>query len=401
MNDVIQINNVTYQYPGTSQTALSDINGKIRKGSFTVVMGETGAGKSTFLMTLNGVIPKMMEGSLDGDILFEGQSIIPYRVQTVTQYVGLVMQDAETQILGRTVAEDVMFGPRNYLVPRTEILERVKEALATVRLNGFDQRDTTSLSGGEKQRLVLAGILALKPEVLLLDEPTSELDPLGREQIYSTINLLRKTTDLTILAVEHSSEDIIEKADHLLVFQHGALKWSGAPHNFFRNLPLVKDYGIKPIPVAALGWQFKEAGLLPEQDIPLTLEDAASLLEPLLAGKQLAAPPPAPVNNAESIIEIQNLSFGYHPGQEAISDLSLEIKRGDFVAIIGQNGAGKTTFAKQLNGLLKPNSGKIILCGKDVGGKKPEEMASTIGYVFQNPDHQIFRPLLPMKSCSG
>ncbi|MEA4812319.1 MAG: energy-coupling factor transporter ATPase [Anaerolineaceae bacterium] len=390
MMDAIQVSDLSYQYPNASKPSLQNFSCAVSKGSFTVVMGETGAGKSTLLMSLNGVIPKMMEGTQSGDIKLEGQSILPYRVQTITEYVGLVMQDAETQILGRTVEEDVMFGPRNYRVPRQEILQRVEDSLARVRLQGYQKREATSLSGGEKQRLTIASILALKPQILLLDEPTSELDPLGREEIYTTINDLRSSTDLTILTVEHSSEDICEKADELLVMREGKLSWSGNPADFFRNLPLLEENGIKPLSVAVLGWHFMQAGLISPQQIPLSVEEAHALLQPLLMGKDIANPEPAPENHDESVISIEDLCFGYNTERSAIDHLTLKIQRGDFVAIIGQNGAGKTTLAKQLNGLLTPSSGKVFINGQNIVGKKPEEMASSIGYVFQNPDHQIF-----------
>jgi energy-coupling factor transport system ATP-binding protein len=388
--DAIQVLDLTYHYPDAPKASLQNVNCNIGKGTFTVLMGETGAGKSTLLMSLNGVIPKMMEGTQSGDVKLEGQSILPYRVQTITEYVGLVMQDAESQILGRTVEEDVMFGPRNYLVPRDEITHRVKESLVRVRLQGFEKRDATSLSGGEKQRLTIASILALNPQILLLDEPTSELDPLGREEIYTTIDDLRRNSDMTMLVVEHSSEDICEKAEHLLILQDGKFTWQGKPQDFFKDLTLVIQNGIKPITVSAIGWHLMEAGLINRDEIPLTVEEAALLIQKLINGRPIPPPPAISPRNSDTLIKTENLSFGYIKDNLIIKQMNLEIDQGDFVAIIGQNGAGKTTLAKQLNGLLIPTSGKVFIDGQDVTGKKPEEMASIIGYVFQNPDHQIF-----------
>ncbi len=388
--DAIQVSNLSYQYPESNKPVLQNVNFSIKKGTFTVIMGETGAGKSTLLMSLNGVIPKMMEGTLSGDVKLESQSILPYRVQTITEFVGLVMQDAESQILGRTVEEDVMFGPRNYLVPRDEINRRVKESLKQVRLEGFDKREATSLSGGEKQRLTIASILALKPQILLLDEPTSELDPLGREEIYTTIDDLRKNSEMTMLVVEHSSEDICEKAEDLLILMDGKLTWQGNPRDFFRNLGLVLQNGIKPVTVSVIGWHLLKAGLINKEEIPLTVDEAVILVRKLIGTSHFPAPSVSKPRSSKVLIRTEDLCFGYEKEKLIIKQMNLEINQGDFVAIIGQNGAGKTTLAKQLNGLLTPISGKIFIDNEDVTGKKPEEMASIIGYVFQNPDHQIF-----------
>lgn len=388
--NAIQVSDLTYHYPGAPKASLHNVNCNIGKGTFTVIMGETGAGKSTLLMSLNGVIPKMMEGTQSGDVKLEGQSIQPYRVQTITEYVGLVMQDAESQILGRTVEEDVMFGPRNYLVPRDEIIQRVNESLDRVRLKGFEKREATSLSGGEKQRLTIASILALNPQILLLDEPTSELDPLGREEIYSTIDSLRKNSDMTMLVVEHSSEDICEKAEHLMILQEGRLTWEGRPQEFFKDYDLVVRNGIKPIAVSAIGWQLMEAGLISRDEIPLNVEEAVTLIRNLIKDQPIPTPRAKKPRDTDVLIKVENLSFSYTKEKPIFENMNLEINQGDFVAIIGQNGAGKTTLAKQLNGLLTPISGKIFIDGKDVTGEKPEMLASTIGYVFQNPDHQIF-----------
>ncbi|MDD3411432.1 MAG: ABC transporter ATP-binding protein, partial [Eubacteriales bacterium] len=216
---VIQMEHLEYTYPSSEQPVLKDVNLDIEKGKFTVIMGRTGAGKTTLAMVSNGIIPQLMEGTLKGKVVAGGLDLSKYRVQTITKQVGLVLQDPETQIFGRTVEEDVAFGPRNYLVPREEIYARIGRALKRVRLDGYEKRLTSQLSGGEKQRLAIADILAMNPSILILDEPTSELDPLGREEIYSTIQSLGREEDLTIVAVEHSSQEICEKADALVVLR--------------------------------------------------------------------------------------------------------------------------------------------------------------------------------------
>ncbi len=395
--NAIQVRNLSYTYPKGEERILSDVSFDVRQGEFTVIMGHTGAGKTTLLMCLNGIIPQLLEGERTGSIEIAGLDVGSYRVQTLSKHLGLVMQDSETQVFGRSVAEDVAFGPRNYLVPREEIFVRVDEALARVRLSGYNDRTTHQLSGGEKQRLAIAGVLAMKPEILVLDEPTSELDPLGRDEIYATIADLRREKNLTIVAVEHSSQEIHERADTVIVVAAGKIVWKGKPSDFFRDVELVRSTGIKPIPVSVLGWILHRKGLIDAADIPLTVDEAYGLIERTLSGRRLAAPAPrepAPRRPAtdytKPVITVRGLVHEYEGGRRAVDGVDLTIYEGDFVALIGQNGAGKTTLAKHFNSILKPSSGSVEVCGIDAGSSQPEILSRSIGYVFQNPDHQIF-----------
>jgi len=397
----IKVERLTYTYPKSEEKVLADVSLEVKEGEFTVIMGRTGAGKTTLLMCLNGIIPQLLEGEESGRIEVAGLDVSKYRVQTLARRIGLVMQDAETQVFGRSVEEDVAFGPRNYLVPREEIFERVKEALGRVRLAGYDKRSTHQLSGGEKQRLAIAGVLAMKPGILVLDEPTSELDPLGRDEIYATIADLRREKGLTIVAVEHSSQEIAERADTVIVLSEGKIAWRGEPARFFRDVDLVEETGIKPIPVSILGRRLRERGLIGRDEIPLNVDEANALVKRLLGGKRIAQPSTKAARGAEQprqdgtdartpLVSVRDLVYEYGGGKRAIDGLSLDVYKGDFVALIGQNGAGKTTLAKHFNSILKPSSGSVRVCGIDAAKSEPEDLSRHIGYVFQNPDHQIF-----------
>ena len=199
-NNAIEIKDLSFTYKNSDVEVLKDVNLSIEEGKFTVIMGRTGAGKTTLAMLPNGIIPQLVEGTVKGTIIAAGKDSSKYRVQTMAREIGLVLQDPETQIFGRTVDEDTAFGPRNYLVPRDEIKERIKSALNKVRLDGYEKRQTSQLSGGEKQRLAIAGILAMDPSIIILDEPTSELDPIGREEIYSTMVSLQRDQKKTVVA---------------------------------------------------------------------------------------------------------------------------------------------------------------------------------------------------------
>ena len=390
-NSVISMQNVEYAYPGSEEPVLENISLNIEGGKFTVIMGKTGAGKTTLALLANGIIPQLMEGKLKGKVVSTGMDLSLYRIQTIVKNVGLVLQDPETQIFGRIVEEDIAFGPRNYLVPRKEIYERIDMALERVRLNGYQKRATSQLSGGEKQRLAIAGILAMNPSVIILDEPTSELDPLGREEIYKTIQDLQREKDMTVVAVEHSSQEISEKADEIVMLNDRKIVWQGKPSDFFRDLDLVNGNGIKPIPVSSLGWALCQKGYIEKNQIPLNMDDAFSLISSLLGSKLLANDSSAePLHDENPLIVAKGLSFQYENGNSALSGVDLTIYKGDFVALIGQNGAGKTTLAKHFNSIHKPSSGIVRVCGKDTAKEDPSSLSAHVGYVFQNPDHQIF-----------
>lgn len=390
-NNAIEIKDLNFTYKNSDVEVLKDVNLSIEEGKFTVIMGRTGAGKTTLAMLPNGIIPQLVEGTVKGTIIAAGKDSSKYRVQTMAREIGLVLQDPETQIFGRTVDEDTAFGPRNYLVPRDEIKERIKSALNKVRLDGYEKRQTSQLSGGEKQRLAIAGILAMDPSIIILDEPTSELDPIGREEIYSTMVSLQKDQKKTVVAVEHSSQEISEKADSIVVLSDAHVVWQGSPKDFFRELDLVERYGIKPLPVSKVGWELYKKGFIAKEEIPLTVDDAYSLVLRLLDGRKLGfSPVEAPRQERTKLIEVNDVHYQYDKSKEALKGVSFDIYEGDYVALIGQNGAGKTTLAKHFNSLFKPTSGKILVCGKDTRNEEPNTLAEQIGYVFQNPDNQIF-----------
>ena len=395
MESIVKMADVAYSYPNTEKKTLNQIDIEAPKGKFTVIMGKTGAGKTTTVLCLNGIIPQLNEGSLSGKIEVAGLDTSKYRIQTLAKYVGVVMQDTSTQVFGSTVEEDVAFGPRNYLVPRQEIFRRIQESLRRVRLEGYEKRQTSQLSGGEKQRLAIAGILAMQPKIIVLDEPTSELDPLGREEIYTTINDLNKEQDTTILAVEHSSQEVCEKAEQLIVINDGRTVWAGNPREFFRDEHLVTENGIKPLPVATVGWLLMRAGLIEQKQVPLNVDQAYELVSALLNGRPIRYRRPEPAGTQtsaqnEEIIRIENLSHVYDNGKKALENVNLSIKRGEFVAIIGQNGAGKTTLVKHLIQILLPTTGSVWINGENIKTKNSIELTKVIGYVFQDPDNQIF-----------
>ena len=399
MNNVIELNNVSYIYPNSENLSLKNVNFSVKKGAFVVIMGHTGAGKTTLNLCLNGLIPQLMEGDLSGEIIVADRNLATYFVQDMAKHIGLVLDDPETQIFGRTVYEDTSFGPVNLALPLEEINQRVKKALNMVRLNGYEERDTSQLSGGEKQRLAIAGILALQPEILVLDEPTSELDPVGITEIYDTIDNLRLTKQLTILVTEHNSQEIINRVDRVVALKHGELAWQGKPDTLFRNIPLLVELGIRPVPVSLIGWDFYQKGLISFDQIPLDILSGEKMIRDVLERTTLSCRSTnnfetkftrQPVRKSPALVQVSNLTYQYSPDNNALKNINLTIHEGEFVALIGSNGSGKTTLTKQFNGLLKPSVGQVMVNGMETKQFSTSQLSHIVGYVFQNPDHQIF-----------
>jgi energy-coupling factor transport system ATP-binding protein len=405
----IELCNVTYSYPRSEEESLKQISLTVEQGKLVVLMGHTGAGKTTLSLCLNGLIPHLIQGNLTGEIRVAGQETRKQRVQDLARLVGLVLQDAESQIIGRTVEEDVAFGPRNLALPLAEIRTRVEQALEDVRLQGYAERSAVELSGGEKQRLVIAGILAMEPEIMVLDEPASELDPQGRTELYRTLDELRRKKRRTLLVIEHSSEEILPRADEIVVLKQGEIVWRGEPTELFRNIPLLKEFGIKPLPMSLIGWELCQKGRISPEEIPLDVGNAERMIRKLFGKDYLSGRRKQAVSHFADreiaggqgkvdrdltdnplLLEARQLVHCYNSGQTALQGVELKVRRGEFVALVGSNGAGKTTLAKHFNALLKPTEGDVFVKGMNTREYETAQLARTVGYVFQNPDHQIF-----------
>ncbi|RLG46222.1 MAG: ABC transporter, partial [Thermoproteota archaeon] len=363
----------------------------MKEGEIVTIMGHTGCGKSTLCLTFNGIIPHAMGGDLKGKVVIDGLDIMEHDIPELARRVGMVFQDPETQLFSVTVKSEVAFGPENLMLPREEILERVRWALEATRLKGYEERAPTKLSGGEKQQVALAAAMAMRPRILVLDEPTSELDPVGTRKIFSLIKELNKKYGITFVIIEHK-EEAIQLSDRIILMKEGRVIGQGKPSQVFSDIKSVKESRVRVPQISQLFYKLKERGLDLGR-IPLTIEDAYLLLKDLLKeGK--AEDIPVEVNKREKgsqpVIKTENLFFQYKNGPVALKGINLEVYQGEFVAIIGQNGAGKTTLAKHFNGLLKPTKGDVIIDGMNTKDALITDLAKTVGFVFQNPDHQFF-----------
>jgi energy-coupling factor transporter ATP-binding protein EcfA2 len=387
-NPAAALEGVTFTYHGSADPALRSITLDLRSGETIGVMGASGAGKSTLAKCLNRIVPGFEDGDFHGVVRVGGRVLDGERVCAVAPMVGMVFQDFESQLFSTNVAHEVAFAMEQVGMPRAEITARIAPALAAVGLAGFEDRDPTSLSGGEKQRLAIAAVLALRPGVIVLDEPTSDLDPEGRTEVFALIRRLREQ-GLSLTVIEHEAEEL-RNCDRIVLMADGEIIAEGAPGEVMTRIELLEQCGVHPPDVNRV------LALLGIQAHAASIDEAERLIRATmpLPGLKRESPRPAPADAVASprtaLVRVEDVSFGYPFGPRVLNRVNLEIDAGEFVAIIGQNGSGKTTLAKHIVGLLTPAEGRILLSGRDRAALPAAETAREAGYVFQNPDHQIF-----------
>jgi len=391
-HDVV-LEGVSFTYHDGERPALNRISFAVAAGEMVGVMGASGAGKSTLAKCLNRIVPEFEGGAFTGVVRIGGRSLDGARVCEVASRVGMVFQDFEAQLFSTNVAHEVAFAMEQVGMERAEMARRIRPALEAVGLADFEHRDPTSLSGGEKQRLAIASVLALRPSVIVLDEPTTDLDPEGKADVFALIRSLREQ-GFSLIVIEHEAE-VLRGADRLVLFREGEIIAEGAPHNLMTRLELLEECGVHPPDLnralAALGIAAHAASVdEAEALIRRALPHLGASSHPFGAPAGTSAQKATTANNADPLVEVRALSFNYPDGPAVLDSIDLQITPGEFVAIIGQNGSGKTTLAKHLVGLLRPVAGTVMLDGRDRTAMRPAETAAEVGYVFQNPDHQIF-----------
>lgn len=409
-----------YDPDDQSGAVLRGLDLTVPKHSFTVVMGASGGGKSTLLRTLNGIIPNFITGSFSGDVTVLGKDATTTRVPEMAQHLGMVLQDYEAQLFGTSVETEVAFGPENLAVPIERIGPRIDHALQVVGLADLDRRRSPeALSGGQKQRLVFAGVVANHPELIILDEPTSDLDPAGSRETLSVVRRLARGIDdtdapenwpgpETIVAVTHKIEEGL-LADHAVLLKGGKVYRQGPIRDVFTDTDALRDARVAvPSMVEAfdrLGWPREEVPLTPEEAIERVKNSELEWTPPAYAGETLpGVPAETGQDPGEPLFELENIVHEYSTDREAIraiDGVDLTIRTGEVVAIVGHNGSGKTTLAKHLNGLLAPDEGSARWRGSEVAERSMSTVGRSVGYVFQNPDHQIFEDTVHAEVAFG
>lgn len=355
----VEIRGLTFTYAGKEEPALSGIDLTVEEGETILLVGRSGSGKSTLIKAINGLIPHRYEGRYEGDVRVMGLSVKRASLSQLSRLVGTVVQEVSKQLVLPNVEDDVAFGPCNLCLPRDEVARRVESALASVGALHLRDRDVNELSGGEKQRVAIAGILAMDQPIVLMDEPLANLDSEGVRLVQRYLREMR-ARGKTLLVAEHRTEEILEVGvDRILVMEGGRI---------VRELE--DESGLREF-----------AGVI---KVPATLfEVETPRIErgPEPKGPDRARGPVA--------VRLEGVSFSYD-GRPAIRDVTLEVREGEKIALLGNNGAGKSTLAKLMLGILKPTSGRVLVYGMDTREREVYEMVPYVGLVFQNPFNMLF-----------
>lgn len=399
MENVIEIKDVSFSYKsnisGENVKAIDGVSLDVKEGEFVCILGANGSGKSTLAKLINAQLTPQ-----EGEIRVEGMSTIDEdKIWEIRRECGMVFQNPDNQIVTTIVEEDVAFGPENLGLPSEEIRKRVDMALEIVGMTKFKDHSPTLLSGGQKQRVAIAGILALMPDIIIFDEPTAMLDPGGRKDVLDTILKLNREENKTILLITHFMEEAIY-ADRIFIFEDGKIAEVGTPKEIFKDPKKVRSYGLDA-PFApemeyllgdkAMGCDSLE--LHEYTDCTIAKLQALNVPESQAPDEEKTQPV-EPVDNDDAIV-IKNLSHVYSPGTpfefKALEGISMSIKKGDFVGVIGHTGSGKSTFIQHLNALMFPTEGEIFVEGEKISKDMDLiKLRQKVGMVFQYPEHQLF-----------
>ncbi len=376
---MIHYHHFTYSYPDTANPVLHDLTLDIPEGALVLVMGPSGAGKSTFLRTLNGLAPHFYGGVVGGKVIVGGRNPVEQSPRGMADLVGMVFQDPESSFVVDVVEDELAFAMENFGLPQDMMRKRVEEALDQLKIAHLRHRPVSQLSGGEKQRVAIAAALTLQPDILVLDEPTSQLDPQAAEEVLLALRQLNEDLGLTILLSEHRLERVVHYVDFILYWPGDSQPpLFGAPEDILKRTPLTP-------PLITLG---KALGWDP---LPLTIKQgrqfARALKVQLHAHSVTAAPA---TNGREAVIRFENLWHRYPNGVEALRGVSLQVHAGEFVALMGRNGSGKTTLLKHLVGLLKPSKGRAWVLDMDATKTPTEDITRSVAYLPQQPERLLF-----------
>lgn len=391
----IEIKHLTFTYPGAAEPVLKDASVTIEEGDFVAIVGNNGCGKSTLCKTLNGLIPHFIRGDMEGQVLIGGEDTKEQEIGTLAKKAGYVYQDFENQIVCPTVLEDASYACLNYAMP--DYLEKGERALNVCGLGAKIQDYVWQLSGGQKHLLALAGMAALSPDILILDEPIAQLDPAHADKIYEVLKELNETYNKTIIVIEHHTEYIARFCRHVILLKDGTVKWKLDAEEAMRRVDELQESDIFPPQVTIAARRMEKEGILPKgTTLPVSIGEGRELLAGYLKKDQKAEMPLSwNRKDGETLAEFRNVTVKYRSVKgeppKVFDQFNLKINKGEKIALIGSNGAGKSTMLKLMMGLVHPEEGSVSIKGVPTRKMKKEELGKTISLVYQNPEEMFIK----------
>lgn len=404
LNSIV-VEDLTFQYPGGDEPVLRDANLTIEPGEFTAVVGGNGSGKTTLCKTFNGLVPHFFEGTFDGRVAVAGTDTRESDVAELSKTVGYVFQDFENQLVQETVRDDVEFAPLNHGFE--DYAERATRALEIVGLAGLEDRFVWELSGGQQHLVALAGVLAMDPEFVLVDEPAAQLDPHNARETYEQLRWLHEERDKTVVVIEHHSEFIADYCDEMVLVSEGGVAWKEPVEAGLNELDDLRAHDIHPPQVTQIADGLPAgAGTRSDGRYPVTVEEAATAFPSVTARDSRAAvdgdrtgtdadvTAGTPSSSGrDALVTLNGVAQGYptlRGGYDRVLDgLDLELYGDDRVALVGANGAGKSTLLRLITGLESPDAGTVTVLGRDTSETLPEQLADDTVYIHQNPEEMF------------
>ncbi len=432
---LLELNDVSFQYiihrDGNNESkdkkhnesnlnfALNKVNLSIYTGEFVGIIGPSGAGKTTLASLFSGAIPHHYSGHLSGTVNIAGYDTNSLELTNIACLIGSVIQDIDAQMVAANVEDELLFGLENFSVPHDEILPRIENALETVGITNLRNRDLDTLSGGQKQKVAIAAILALKPKVMVLDEPTCALDPVSSRMIFDVLRDLNRNFGITVVVIEQKVALLSEYCKRLIVLSKGELVMDAPTGVALKNADLLSEVGINYPRTTHLIKQLQEEQICSNSELTVGVEETVDTIVKTLqsdipntsntsdssniseTSKENNANILESVNElsdsriiksnsfANPCLSLNHVSFAYTNGVKALEDVSFNANSGELIALIGRNGAGKTTITKIINGLLRPTKGSVIIDGIDTKTLRISQIAKYVSTLFQNPDYQL------------
>ncbi|MBW2058036.1 MAG: ABC transporter ATP-binding protein [Deltaproteobacteria bacterium] len=391
---IVSIENLSFSYPRVIEPLLRDINLKIYEGELVIITGANGSGKTTLGKCINGLVPYSTGGVFKGRVEVCGVGTLDKDVSELALYAGFVFPNPEDQLATPQVETEIAFGLSNLGIPRETIFERVDTVLDRLAITQLRKESTFNLSTGQQQMIAIASCLVMEPRVLILDDPLSHLNQNTSDKVIEIVREL-KAKGTTILWISQNMSEMFGYADRVVLLESGRIAFTGSPEAMCDEI----DFGKSPV-IAPQYVEFSHAlvkagfadGLV-SPDLEKTVEKLKALMPPRgRASERKGDKPVGGRQGSAPLIRFDHVSFSYPNGFQALKDINLDLHEGDFVLLSGWNGSGKTTLAKHVNGLLRPTEGTVLVGGEDISGKPTSDLAREVGFLFQNPDHQLHKP---------